>query len=390
MVLPDGVVILKGVNIGAKKYKIVISDCHLSAGRLFEGRLNPHEDFHFDDEMCEMFDYFSSGRYGVGPAGPVEVELFINGDYFDFLNVPYHGEFEDVITEEIALYKCEAIIKGHPAVMAAIKRFASLPGKTVKYMVGNHDADLFFPKVRERIIREWDPHGRFPSDKVEIIIDRDRIRYDGGVEIHHGNQFEAVHVLNFERPLLEQPGSEAPVLNLPWGSFFVLKIINRLKWEREFIDKVRPIKAFIFFGLISDPLFTLKFCFLVSFYFLKTRFVYSRKRRSRLAVTARILQEETSNFLLDLERQARDLLDAREDVRTVIFGHTHKPMDKVYPDGKQYINTGTWTKMINLDWGHLGQQYRLTFAHVCIEDGKAHCELRHWVGEHSPHRVFRG
>lgn len=383
-------VIIWRVKSGAKKYKIVISDCHLSAGRLFEGHLNPHEDFHFDDEMCEMFEHFSTGKYATGADGPVDVELFINGDYFDFLNVPYHGEFEDVITEEIALYKCEAIIQGHPAVMAAIKRFASVPGKTVKYMVGNHDADLFFPKVRERIIRAWDPEGRFPSDKIEIIVDRDRVRYEGGVEIHHGNQFEAVHVLNFERPLLEQPGSEAPVLNLPWGSFYVLKIINRLKWEREFLDKVRPIKAFIFFGLISDPLFTLKFCFLSAFYFLKTRFVYSRKRRSRLSVTARILQEETSNFLLDLERQARELLDEAADVRTVIFGHTHKPMDKIYPDGKQYINTGTWTKMINLDWGHLGQQYSLTFAHVCIEAGKARCELRHWVGEHSPHRVFRG
>lgn len=368
-----------------KKVKLVISDCHLSAGRFFEGNLNPHEDFHFDDEMCEMIEHFSRGEYGDG----LDVELFINGDYFDFLNVPYHGEFEDVITEEIALYKCEAIIKGHPKVMAALRTFAAKPGKRIRYMVGNHDADLFFPKIRERIIREWDPDGRFPSDKVEIIVDRDRVRYEGGVEIHHGNQFEAVHVLNFEKPLLEQPGREAPVLNLPWGSFYVLKIINRLKWEREFLDKVRPVKAFVLLGLITDPLFTLKFCFLSSFYFLKTRFVYSRKRRSRLSVTARILQEETSNFLLDLERQARDLLNADAGIKTVIFGHTHKPMDKVYPDGKQYINTGTWTKMINLDWRHLGQQYSLTFALIVIEDGKSRSELRHWVGEQSPHRVFR-
>jgi UDP-2,3-diacylglucosamine pyrophosphatase LpxH len=372
-----------------KKVKFVISDCHLSAGRFFEGQLNPHEDFHFDDEMCELFEHFSKGEYGEGPDGPVDVELFINGDYFDFLNVPYKGEFEDVITEEIALYKCEAIIQGHPKVMAALKRFASMPGKRISYLVGNHDADLFFPKIRERITREWDPEGRYPSDKVQIVTDRDRVRYEGGVEIHHGNQFEAVHVFNFEKPLLEQPGSESAVLNLPWGSFYVLKIINRLKWEREFLDKVRPVKAFILFGLIMDPLFTLKFCFLSAFYFLKTRFVYSRKRRSRLSVTARILQEETSNFLLDLERQSRDLMEADPEIKTVIFGHTHKPMDKVWPDGRQYINTGTWTKMINLDWRHLGQQYSLTFALIQIEDGKARCELRHWVGEQSPHRAFR-
>ena len=157
----------------------------------------------------------------------INVELFINGDFFDFLNVPSDGEFEDVITEQVALTKCEAIIQGHPKVMQAIRRFASQPGKRVSYMVGNHDADLFFPKVQERITREWDPAGVFPSDVVNVVVDRDRVRWEGGVEVHHGNQFEAVHILNFQRPLLEQEGSEAAVLNLPWGSFFLWKIINR-------------------------------------------------------------------------------------------------------------------------------------------------------------------
>jgi UDP-2,3-diacylglucosamine pyrophosphatase LpxH len=370
-----------------EKIKIVISDCHLSAGRFFEDRLNAHEDFNFDDEMCDFFDYFSTGPFGEGPEGPVDVELFINGDYLDFLNVPIQGEFEDTITEELSLYKLEAIIAGHPKVMAALRRFASRPNKKITYMIGNHDADLFFPKIRERIIREWDPQGRFPSDCVKIIADRDRVRYEGGVEIHHGNQFEAVHVLNFENPILKT-FLDQPVLNLPWGSFYVLKIVNRLKWEREFIDKVRPVKVFVLFGLILDPWFTMKFVFLSVFYFLKTRFVYSPKRRSSLKVTAEILKQET-DFLLDLEKQARRLLDQEAEVKTVIFGHTHKPMNKVYPDGKQYINTGTWTKMINLDWRSIGQQFCLTFAFVRIRDGKSQCELRQWVGEHSPHKAFQ-
>jgi len=386
-----------------EKVLIVISDCHLSAGRFFEGHLNPHEDFYFDDEMCEFFNYFSTGNYGDGPQGPVEVELFINGDYFDFLNVPYQGEFEESITEEIALYKTEAIIAGHPKVMAGLRRFASLPGKSITYLIGNHDAELFFPKVRERIIREWDPQGQFPSHQVRIIADRDRVQFDGGVEIHHGNQFEAVHQLNFDEPLLgvKRPNEQfdvqsegwgyldQPVLNIPWGSFYVLKIINRLKWEREYLDKIRPIKAYVLFGLLLDPWFTLKFCFLSIYYFIRTRFIYNSKRQSKLRVTAEILKQET-DFLLDLEKQARRLLDQDEQVRTVIFGHTHKPMNKVYPDGKQYINTGTWTKMINADWRSIGRsQYCLTFALVQIRDGKSECDLRYWMGEYSPHRVFQ-
>jgi predicted phosphodiesterase len=95
------------------------------------------------------------------------------------------------------------------------------------------------------------------------------------------------------------------------------------------------------------------------------------------------------DFLLDLEREARKYLDQQPKVKTLIFGHTHKPMVKVYPDGKQYINTGTWTKMINLDWRNIGRQFCLTFAHIRIREGEAQCELREWVGEQSPHRRFQ-
>jgi hypothetical protein len=152
------------------QFKIVISDCHLSAGRFYEGHLNPHEDFYFDDEMCAMIEHFSTGDYGTRPDGSgVEVELFINGDFLDFLNVPLQGDFEDAVTEQVSLRKCEAIIAGHPKVMAALKRFAGLPGKRITYMIGNHDADLFFEKVRERITREWDPAGKYPSETTAIM-----------------------------------------------------------------------------------------------------------------------------------------------------------------------------------------------------------------------------
>ncbi|MCM2278262.1 MAG: hypothetical protein NDJ89_09320 [Oligoflexia bacterium] len=399
----------------ADKFKIIISDCHLSAGRFYEGHLNPHEDFHFDEEMCRFFDYFSSGEYGEGPAGPVEVELFLNGDYLDFLNVPLGGEFEEAITEEIALQKLEAIIAGHPKVMEALRRFAAKPGKSITYLVGNHDAELCFPKVRERIVREWDPSARSgeasavpggsegaarsggpgqsqsiaENAKVRVIADRDRVRWEGGVEVHHGNQFEAMNALNFERPTINSFMNE-PVLNLPWGSFYVLKIINRLKWEREYIDKVRPVRLYVMIGLVMDPWFTIRFVFLSFFYFLKTRFIYSSRRDQSLRDTAAILKQEAANHFLDLERQARRHLDENPEIRTVIFGHTHKPMNRVFPDGKQYINTGTWTKMINLDWRGLGSQFCLTFAFVRIRPGEdAQCDLRHWVGEHSPHKVFQ-
>ncbi len=240
--------------------------------------------------------------------------------------------------------------------------------------------------MRERITREWDPNGQYPSEKVKLIADRDRLLYEGGLEVRHGNQFEAGNILNFEKPLLSEH-LDRPVLNIPWGSFYVLKIVNRLKWEREFVDKVRPVKLFVLFGLVIDPWFTIRFVSLSVFYFLKTRFTWSPKRRANWKVTLDILRQETKVFL-DLEEEARQILDERADLKTVIFGHTHRPMNKIYPDGKQYINTGTWTKMINLDWRGLGQQFKRTFAYVHIKGDQAECELRQWIGHYSPHKSF--
>lgn len=368
------------------KIKLVISDCHLSAGLLFESQRNPHEDFFFDSEMVEFFDYFSNGKYGDG----CEVELIINGDFLDFLNVPYRGDFEEAISEQFALYKLECILAGHPKVFQALKRFAKKPGKNITYNIGNHDADFFFPKVRERFVRELDPEGRSPSPVVKFNHEQPVIHIPGGVQIHHGNQFEAVHYFNYEKPLLTE-GLREPILNIPWGSFYVLKIVNRFKHEREYVDKVRPIKAMILWGLLFDIAFTLKFVFLSLFYFMQTRFIYSPKRRSRLTVTAKILQQEVTTFLLSLEQDARNLLDQNPDVHTVIFGHTHLPMCKSYPDGKVYINTGTWTKMINLDLRGIGSGYKLTFALIEYEaSGKANASLQQWIGEYAPHRAFTG
>lgn len=370
------------------KLIVIISDCHLSAGRFHEGQLNPHEDFYFDDEMCDLFEHFSSGEYGDGPSGSLPVELFINGDYLDFLNVPVGGDFEDTVTEDIAVQKLEAIFKGHPKVMKALREFASKPGKTITYLIGNHDFELVFPKVRERITREWDPEGRFPSEKVRVIADSDRVFYDEGVEVRHGNQFEPGSQLDFETALVRTRDGRQ-ILNLPWGSIYVIKIVNRLKWEREYLDKIRPIKVFVLFGLVLDPWFTVRFAFLSLYYFFKTRVAAAFRGRSGLRRVWEIVREETTLFQ-DLEKPARQILDESPRVNTVIFGHTHRPMDKIYSDGKQYINTGTWTKMIDLDYRGLGQQFRRTFALVQISDGKARCELRQWVGEHSPHKHFSG
>ena len=369
----------------SEHFKLVISDCHLSAGRFFEGRFNPHEDFHFDQEMVEFFEFFSSGPYGEGPLGPVKVDLILNGDFFDFLNVPYRGDFREDITEEVALEKLESIIAGHPKVMAALRRFASKPNKRILYLIGNHDAELFYGKVRERIVQEWDPDGNAVSGKVEVIADRDRIVFEEGLEVRHGNQFEVSNQLDFENPF-QTLGNGSKVLNIPWGSIYILKIINRMKWERMHLDKIRPIKVFALFGLLFDPVFTLRFIMLSCYYFVKTRVMGRSASLFGFRRTLKMVLQERSYFL-DLEDQARWILDQDSKTHTVIMGHTHLPMHRVYSNGRQYLNSGTWTKMVYLDWKYLGEPLHRTFVLVSIRNGEIQAELNQWSGVRMPYQA---
>lgn len=365
-----------------KKIKVITSDMHLSAGRFVDGVQNPHEDFVFDREFCEFIEYFSSGVYGDG----CEVELILNGDVFDFLNIPIQGEFVDVVTSDIALEKLRAIFLGHPEVTKALQEFVRKPGKRLIYNVGNHDLDFFFPAVSREFCRTIGGEN-WTKDKVWVNTETEYLSYPEGIQIHHGNQFEAVHTTNYSQPFITENLPE-PILYLPWGSVYVIKIINRLKWERDYIDKVKPAKLFMLFSLIFDPIFTIKFMLLSSFYFLHTRFIFSPRRRATIANTLAIMKEEITPFY-GLEDDARQILDQHPSVHTVIFGHTHGPMQRFYRDGKTYINTGTWTRMINLDLRHLAQSNRLTFAYIEYdENGVPRPTLQEWLGLHRPHRPF--
>jgi UDP-2,3-diacylglucosamine pyrophosphatase LpxH len=366
---------------GVPRLKVILSDLHLSAGLFWGGERNPHEDFYFDDELCDLLRYFSTGIYG----GDYDVELILNGDIFDFLNVPVDGDFPDVITEDLAVWKLQTILQGHPQVHEALRAFAREPGKTITYVVGNHDADFLFPKVQETFINEIS-NG---EGKVRIV-DEESMVLDGGIEIHHGHNFEAIHRLNYEKPFLTKWLKE-PILNVPWGSLYVMKIVNRLKRERDYVDKVRPVKLFLLYSLFTDTLFTLKYVFLSTFYFLKTRFIYDPRRRSPLKTTFSILKEETQLWD-DGESAARKILEEKPEIQAVIMGHTHLPRYAVYGDGRIFVNTGTWTKMVNLDLRRFGNSVKQTFALVEYDGsgGRPKISLMNWKGKSSPFNPYLG
>jgi UDP-2,3-diacylglucosamine pyrophosphatase LpxH len=241
-----------------KKVILVISDLHLSAGKIIKGKRNLLEDFHYDNELVDFLNYYSSDFYL-----DLEVELVINGDFLDFLAVPYVEFFDDEFwSETAALAKLRMIMNAHLGVLDALKRFITNPNKRVVYIIGNHDAEFVFDSLKEEFLNYF---GEF---KKNIVLSNSISTHVPikGVCIQHGHQYERAHEFDQENSVVETLNGERYFIP-PWGSYYVTNVINKYKQERSFINSVRPIKHFIIHGILFDTFFTLRFILSKFYYF---------------------------------------------------------------------------------------------------------------------------
>ncbi len=186
----------------APKLKLVVSDFHLGKGPYRDdGSVNVFEDFRQDQKFAQFLDYHSDGEWSHG-----EVELIVNGDFFNLLSLDLDGRMQEAITERVSVEKTEAILRGHPAVFDAIARFAAGPRRAVTFLMGNHDPGLLFAGVRDAIARRIGGAVRFLLDDYDF----------DGVHVEHGMQREPMNAFNPARYFREKDGER--FLNLPLGS----------------------------------------------------------------------------------------------------------------------------------------------------------------------------
>ena len=360
----------------SRKYKLVVSDFHIGRGQA-PGHLNPWESFNQDDKLVEFLRFYSTDYFE-----DEEVELIINGDFYDLLMVRVGDRFPEKVTESVAVEKVRACIAGHPKAHKALQDFVRTPRKRVTILPGNHDFDLVYPRVQE-VLREAVTGSR-TDPRVQFICDRDYYEFDG-IQIHHGMQFEAAHFHNFREQFLTNNGSE-PILNLPWGSVFILKVLTRLKEQRPYVDRVRPFWAYFVRALIFDPIFAIKVAFLALFYFLKTRVFQWKQLRARLRQNWVMLKE--AEVYPDLVHKVRHVFTQHPDVHTIILGHTHIPLVRTFEGDRQYINTGCWTPTVSLEMDSYGRESKLTYAFIEYGENGARptVNLREWRGYHDLYR----
>jgi UDP-2,3-diacylglucosamine pyrophosphatase LpxH len=366
------------------KIKLVISDFHLSRGKwLKNGRRNPLEDFHQDEKFEEFLTHYSTGPYA-----DTEVELVINGDFFDPLAViplpEIPGKFPDLeypleVEEPAAIQKFTAILDGHPVSVQAMKKFLRQgPGKKINFRWGNHDAALLWPGVQALLRNQLAPP---TAEQIEFqqhpyIFDR--------ICIDHGHQYEMMNHFDEENIFIDRQTKHGikRIQNLPFGSFFVLGFINRVKLQRSYINQVQPFRLFLRLSFLLEPIFFTIKGFQAVWFFIKMRFITHPMRFARLRKTLLLMLEALHRPSLEeiVEEYFMNAEGKEQPYDTIIMGHNHLATARVFPNGKQYINTGTWIPITSLDMSTLGHRILRTYALIEYPDGKARASLKIWHG----------
>ncbi|MBF0297595.1 MAG: metallophosphoesterase [Oligoflexia bacterium] len=346
-----------------EKLILVISDLHLGAGNLINGQKNHLEDFYFDYELEEFLQYYSSNEYKDFP-----VELVINGDFLDFLSIPFVKFFDDEFwSERASIEKLKLILKAHQKVIKELVGFISEANKKITYIVGNHDAEMIFSKVRELFLQEFPPVVR---EKINFIIFENNYFPIKEILIKHGHQYEPAHYNNPQKSIIKTTSGESYFLP-PWGTYYVTKIINKFKAERSFINSIRPVHTFIIHGLLFDTLFTIRFLFANFYYLFMVIFLnyFRKKRHLSLKEVLRHSWDEIQLFH-DYEEITRDEFIKNPHIKVLIVSHTHVPGFRTFIDGTTFINTGSWVKMFNLDFTKRQDGRKLTYALITTKENK--------------------
>ncbi len=356
-----------------KSYKLVVSDFHVGGGRRFpDGTTNYLENFFYDDAFIELITHYSTGEWAEK-----DFEIILNGDFFEHLEVVPGQANPDMMTERVAVERQKKIIAGHSEMFEAFKCFNQLPNHRISFMLGNHDAGLLWPGVH-KVLQE--------AIGGEVHVRLEPYEFNG-VRVEHGHRYQADSAFNEKRYFLTKGLSE-PIVNMPWGCYFVIHYVNKVRKDRPYFSRIYPMRYFFRWAFIHETFFALKSFAKILYYFVSLRFVHSKRRHSSFWRTLQLLKEVAIDSNLD--RAAKKILLTNPGLRILVFGHSHGYRRSYYGPDKLYLNCGTWTERLSLDPAHLGRIIRLTYVLLDIDDeGHAEGYLKEWIGPHETTRDIR-
>lgn len=359
-----------------KKIKLVISDFHLGTGLYRDdGSINVVEDFVWDDRFVEFIEYYSTNDYAAA-----EVELIINGDFFNLLQCESNGRWErenggadpDLLTEPVLLGRTRAIVKGHDGLFETLRSFAAMPGKRIVFIMGNHDPGILFEGVRNLLRQRIHPETRFMIRSYQF----------DGIHVEHGNQYDTPNAYNPEKYLIES-GTSGPMVNLPWGARFVMGYLSRIKRESPNIDKVKPFKKLLLWMFYFHTVHFVGVVYHMFAYIIRASLSKGVTYHFSIWTSLKIIWE--TPVFPSLVDGAKLILSENPDIRLVIFGHNHLPAHTKLAPNKEYINTGCWNHMTDLRLHNFGSGVTFTYALIDYDtEGRPAWSLKEWKGHSYP------
>jgi len=350
---------------------LVLSDFHVGKGRfLDDGASNLLEDFEEDERFFEFLDFYSSGTHYFS-----DVTLVLNGDIFNFIQMDVKGKFHHYHTEEDIISMLDEIIKGHPLFVEALKKFASRPNKHISFVIGNHDLGMVFKGAQARL-------NKAVGRDINFTHNFDQF----GVWVEHGHRFEAINTVPRKQSIILGPEGKE-IVNYPWASLFCIYLLPKLKDMRPYIDKVRPLSAYVKWLIFNDIKFAFYLCWAVITYCIRTQF----KPYGKYNKNFKISLKQVLNIAIHptFEKNAQKVLKRRKDLNVVIMGHTHVTEWRKFKDGRLYFNTGTWNEVPSVDAAMHKSVMNLTYVAIDVNEKNHEVKkalLNVWKGKWRPYR----
>jgi len=224
---------------------VVLSDLHMGMGRDASGKWHPYEDFRWSPE-------FEAFLAAVDRQGRSAVDLILNGDTFELLQSA-DGECAGAAdglgcSEAESLARLERVLRAHDAEIGALVRFARAGTNHLAIVPGDHDAALFFPRVRRRVERAL----ALPAGRAEIAASGSWASPDGRVYAEHGHQIgSGAHAFSaWPDPFVRRSGREH--LARPWGEAVIQDLFNRYELRYPVVDNVAVLGTGIKYVLAAS------------------------------------------------------------------------------------------------------------------------------------------
>jgi hypothetical protein len=187
-------------------------------------------------------------------------------------------------------------------------------------MPGNHDADIFWQKVRTRLYARLSPPGAAASDKIQFHLEPQYQPAEvPGLWIEHGHQHDACNSFEIDGkpywstkcpPIMADKNNVERLIECV-GTRFLLKFMNGLDEKYPFVDNVKPFSKFVKMFLVSGasrdfgPIKAL-----VSYWALAS-FMANRLAKSRSDLLAK--EESPENIGREMTRLIAELSDAKAE-----------------------------------------------------------------------------